>query len=97
MASGLSLRLYPYFSSAAFPRLGTLHPKSVSIEYVAFAEYVGNLLTRVLQTAFWVFFSIFNIVSDLFLIVVMVINVRLIQTTQAKKIVVMCVFGSRAL
>lgn len=43
------------------------------------------------------YFSVFNIVSDLALVGIMIVNVRGIQTTWAKKAVVMCVFGSRIL
>jgi hypothetical protein len=46
-------------------------------------------------TAFWTYYSIANIITDLVIVVVMVENVVKIQTSWSKKILVMSVFGSR--
>ncbi|KPA38020.1 integral membrane protein [Fusarium langsethiae] len=46
-------------------------------------------------TAFWTYYSIANIITDLVIFVVMVENVVKIQTSWSKKILVMSVFGSR--
>ncbi|KAK5988394.1 hypothetical protein PT974_12548 [Cladobotryum mycophilum] len=47
------------------------------------------------RTAFWMYFSITNILTDLALIGVMVEAIRRVKTSWAKKAVVMSVFGSR--
>lgn len=49
------------------------------------------------RKAFWTYYSIANIVTDLAIIGIMVENVRRIQTSWAKKILVTGVFGSRIL
>lgn len=49
------------------------------------------------QVAFWAYFSAVNIITDILLIAIMVENVRRIQTSWSKKIMVICVFGSRIL
>ncbi|ATY60490.1 hypothetical protein A9K55_005472 [Cordyceps militaris] len=49
------------------------------------------------RVAFWSYFGVVNIVTDLLLIGIMVENVRRIQTSWSKKTVVICVFGSRIL
>lgn len=49
------------------------------------------------RTAFWTYYSAFNIVSDLAIISLVVTNVRHIQTSWGKKALVMGVFGSRIL
>lgn len=49
------------------------------------------------RTAFWTYYSAFNIVSDLAIISLVITNVRHIQTSWAKKALVMGVFGSRIL
>ncbi|TQV90437.1 PTH11-like integral membrane protein [Cordyceps javanica] len=47
------------------------------------------------RVAFWSYFSVLNIATDLLLIAIMVENVRRIQTSWSKKTLVICVFGSR--
>lgn len=49
------------------------------------------------RTAFWTYYSIANIVTDIFITIVMCENVLKIQTSLSKKILVMSVFGSRML
>ncbi|OAA39933.1 hypothetical protein ISF_09835 [Cordyceps fumosorosea ARSEF 2679] len=49
------------------------------------------------RVAFWTCFSVVNIITDLLLIGIMVENVRRIQTSWSKKVLVICVFGSRIL
>ncbi|RGP61331.1 integral membrane [Fusarium longipes] len=46
-------------------------------------------------TAFWTYYSVANIVTDLVIVVIMAENVVKIQTSWSKKILVMSVFGSR--
>lgn len=49
------------------------------------------------RTAFWTYYSVANILTDLMIVGLMVNNVRKIQTTWSKKFLVMGVFGSRIL
>ncbi|KAI8650777.1 hypothetical protein NCS57_01412600 [Fusarium keratoplasticum] len=49
------------------------------------------------RTAFWTYYSIANIITDLAIVVVMCENVMKIRTSLSKKILVMSVFGSRIL
>ncbi|KAJ3543405.1 hypothetical protein NM208_g3603 [Fusarium decemcellulare] len=49
------------------------------------------------RTAFWTYYSIANIVTDLAIVVIMCESVLKIQTSWSKKILVMSVFGSRIL
>lgn len=49
------------------------------------------------QTAFWTYYSIANIVTDIAIVIIMGENVLKIQTSLSKKILVMSVFGSRIL
>lgn len=49
------------------------------------------------RTAFWTYFSIANILTDIAIVGIMVNNVRKIQTSWGKKALVMGVFGSRIL
>ena len=49
------------------------------------------------RTAFWTYYSVANIITDIAIVVIMGENVRKIQTSWAKKTLVMGVFGSRIL
>ncbi|CAM1509635.1 Fc.00g033740.m01.CDS01 [Cosmosporella sp. VM-42] len=49
------------------------------------------------RTAFWTYYSIANIVTDVAIVIIMTENVRKIQTSRGKKTLVMSVFGSRIL
>lgn len=49
------------------------------------------------QPAFWTYYSIANIVTDVAIVGIMVENARRIQTSWGKKILVIGVFGSRIL
>lgn len=49
------------------------------------------------RTAFWTYYSIANIITDVAIVVIMCENVLKIQTSLSKKILVMSVFGSRIL
>ncbi|KAJ6784664.1 hypothetical protein PWT90_03227 [Aphanocladium album] len=49
------------------------------------------------RVEFWSYFSAANIITDLLLMGIMVENVRRIQTSWSKKVLVICVFGSRIL
>jgi hypothetical protein len=49
------------------------------------------------RAAFWSYYSIANIVTDMAIVIIMGENVLKIQTSLSKKILVMCVFGSRIL
>ncbi|KAF7552851.1 hypothetical protein G7Z17_g4038 [Cylindrodendrum hubeiense] len=46
-------------------------------------------------TAFWTYYSIANIVTDIAIVAIMTDNARRIQTSWSKRILVICVFGSR--
>ncbi|KAF4983787.1 hypothetical protein FZEAL_871 [Fusarium zealandicum] len=47
------------------------------------------------RSAFWTYYSIANIITDIVIVVIMCENVMKIQTLMSKKILVMSVFGSR--
>lgn len=49
------------------------------------------------RTAFWTYYSVTNIVTDIAIILVMCGSVLKIRTSWSKKILVMSVFGSRIL
>ncbi|KAK2591188.1 hypothetical protein QQS21_011122 [Conoideocrella luteorostrata] len=58
-------------------------------------DYLGRKCIN--RPLFWTYFCVVNIVTDLAIIAVMVENIRKIQTTWAKKALVISVFGSRIL
>jgi hypothetical protein len=49
------------------------------------------------RSAFWTYYSITNIFTDVAIVAIMAENVRRIQTSWGKKALVMSVFGSRIL
>ncbi|KAH8684043.1 hypothetical protein BGZ61DRAFT_507586 [Ilyonectria robusta] len=46
-------------------------------------------------TSFWTYYSVANIVTDIAIVAIMTDNARRIQTSWSKRILVICVFGSR--
>lgn len=48
-------------------------------------------------TSFWTYYSVANIITDIAIVAIMTDNARRIQTSWSKRILVICVFGSRIL